>query len=133
MKSDLPGGIDSLVEYQGLAMRTLAENVKNGDPAIFADPRAAMHWNAASGLASEAGEINEIYKKVYFHGHPLDEACMEHLKKEQGDLLWYCMLNCFANGWDPREILAMNIAKLKARYPDGFDTERSINRAEGDI
>lgn len=125
--------IESIKEYQHLAMRTLAEDVEKNAPHIFADPRAAMHWNAASGIASEAGEINEIYKKVYFHGHPLDEATMVHLKKETGDLLWYAMLNCFANGWDPREILAMNIQKLKARYPEGFSTERSMNRASGDI
>ncbi len=125
--------INEIVRYQELAMVTLAEEVKNNAPHIFADPRAAMHWNAASGLASETGEINEIYKKAYFHGHPLDEATMIHLKKEQGDLFWYCMLHCFSNGWDPREILQMNIDKLKARYPDGFSTERSMNRVEGDI
>lgn len=125
--------LDSIIEYQELAMRTLADNVRDGDPDIFGNSKAAMHWNAASGIASEAGEINEIYKKIYFHGHPFNEATMEHLKKEQGDLLWYCMLNCFANGWDPREILQMNIDKLKARYPEGFSTERSINRKAGDI
>ena len=31
------------------------------------------------------------------------------------------------------EILQMNIDKLKARYPEGFDTERANHRAEGDI
>lgn len=126
-------GVDSIRRYQALAMRTLAENVKDNDPAIFANPRAAMHWNAASGLASEAGEINEIYKKVYFHGHPLDEATLIHLKKETGDLMWYLMLQCYANGWDPAEVLLVNIEKLKARYPSGFSTERSMNRARGDI
>lgn len=125
--------IDSITEYQELAMRTLAENVKNNDVGIFSDYRAAMHWNAASGIASEAGEINEIYKKVYFHGHPLNDETLLHLKKETGDLMWYVMLNCFANGWDPAEVLQVNIEKLKARYPEGFSTERSMNRAPGDI
>lgn len=125
--------IDSIREYQKLAMRTLAEDVKANAPYIFADPRAAMHWNAASGLGSEVGEILEIYKKVYFHGHPLDEATMYHLERETGDLMWYVMLQCFANGWDPAEILSMNIQKLKDRYPEGFSTERSMNRAKEDI
>lgn len=31
------------------------------------------------------------------------------------------------------EVLEKNIAKLKARYPEGFDTEKANNRAEGDI
>jgi len=27
----------------------------------------------------------------------------------------------------------MNIEKLRKRYPDGFDTERSQHRAKGDV
>lgn len=114
-------------------MRTLADDVKANAPHIFADPRAAMHWNAASGMASEAGEVNEWYKKYYFHGHPWNADTEAHLMKEHGDLMWYLMLGCFANGWDPAAILQMNIDKLKARYPDGFSTERSLHRAAGDV
>lgn len=128
-----PIGIDSIRKYQEMAMRTLAQKVAENDPTIFADPRAAMHWNAASGMASEAGEINELYKKYYFHFHPWNESFEEHLKKEHGDLMWYLMLGCYANGWDPAEILAMNIEKLRARYPDGFSPERSMNRKAGDV
>ena len=29
--------------------------------------------------------------------------------------------------------IQLPIEKLKARYPEGFDTEKSLNRAEGDI
>lgn len=122
-----------LTEYRQLAMRTLAPNVKAGDPQIFADPRSAMFWNACSGLASEAGEINEIFKKVYFHGHPFDADCQVHILKEMGDLMWYFALLSFVMQLDPTEILKINIEKLVARYPDGFDTERSMNRAPGDI
>lgn len=125
--------IDSMDEYKPLAMRTLARNVEENDPAIFADHRSAMLWNAASGLASETGEINEILKKVFFHAHPFDDACKTHLQKETGDLMWYIMLLCHAMGWNPSDIARMNIEKLKARYPEGFSSERSINRAEGDI
>lgn len=125
--------IDSVRDYLRQAMRTLAQKVIDNDPSIFANPRAAMHWNAASGLASEAGEINELYKKHYFHFHPWSPEFEEHLKKEHGDLAWYFALSCYANRWDPAEILQMNIDKLKARYPDGFSTERSMNRAPGDV
>ena len=31
------------------------------------------------------------------------------------------------------EIASMNIQKLRERYPDGFDPEKSKNRKEGDI
>lgn len=119
--------------YQQLAMRTLAPAVKRGDKFIFKDSRSAMRWNAASGIASEAGEINEILKKHYFHFHPWTDETEVHLKKELGDLMWYVMLMCFAHVWNPAEILQMNIDKLRARYPKGFDPEKSMNRAEGDI
>lgn len=29
--------------------------------------------------------------------------------------------------------MKLNIHKLKARYPDGFKSEQSLNRREGDI
>lgn len=35
--------------------------------------------------------------------------------------------------WKLSEIAELNIEKLKARYPDGFDVEHSLHRKEGDI
>lgn len=125
--------MNEIIRYQQLAMRTLAPAVERQDKFIFDDKRSAMRWNAASGIASEAGEINEILKKHYFHFHPWTTETEVHLKKELGDLLWYVMLMCYAHQWNPQEILQMNIDKLSARYPDGFETERSINRKAGDI
>lgn len=40
----------------------------------------------ALGLAGEAGEVVDLLKKSWGHGHPLDA---EKLKKELGDTLWY--------------------------------------------
>jgi NTP pyrophosphatase (non-canonical NTP hydrolase) len=114
-------------------MRTLASDVEDNADHIFNNSQAAMHWNAVSGLTSEVGEISEIFKKAYFHGHPWTDETTIHLKKELGDLLWYVMLMCYANNYNPAEILQINIDKLKARYPEGFETQRSINRAEDDI
>ena len=31
------------------------------------------------------------------------------------------------------DICQMNIDKLRARFPDGFEVDKSIHRAEGDI
>lgn len=126
----------TIEEYQHLAMRTLADEVRENTGAVLcklSGGRAAMRLNAALGVASEAGEICEIYKKFFFHGHDWSPETEVHLKKETGDLFWYLALQCFANGWDPREILQMNIDKLAARYPEGFSAERSLHRAEGDI
>ena len=41
-------------------------------------------------------------------------------------------LGAYAIGYDFEAILQMNIDKLKARYPDGFEVERSKCRREGD-
>ena len=38
--------------------------------------------------------------------------------------------NCYL---DLEEVANMNIEKLKARYPEGFEEEKSLNRKEGDI
>jgi NTP pyrophosphatase (non-canonical NTP hydrolase) len=40
----------------------------------------------ALGLAGEAGEVVDLLKKSWGHGHPLD---VEKLKKELGDTFWY--------------------------------------------
>jgi NTP pyrophosphatase (non-canonical NTP hydrolase) len=86
--------------------------------------------NGCLGLAGESGEFLDIVKKWLFHEKPIDE---EHMKKELGDVFWYAALICDAMGWSMDEIMQMNIDKLKARYPEGFDTEKSNHRKEGDI
>ena len=46
--------------------------------------------------------------------------------------MWFVAEYCTSCGWELDEIMEMNIAKLRARYPDGFDTEHSIHRASDD-
>ena len=85
---------------------------------------------ATMGLSGEVGELNDMIKKWIFHKSDMD---ITHAKKELGDILWYvaCMAESF--GWSLDEIMRMNIDKLKARYPEGFDTEHSLHRKEGDV
>lgn len=107
-------------EYQQLALRTEPPTSSVTDRLI----------NGLMGLNGEAGEAIDILKKTLFHGHTLD---MEHLAKELGDTAWYIAVTADALGYTLEDIFQMNIEKLKARYPDGFDSERSQHRAEGDI
>lgn len=86
--------------------------------------------NACLGLSGEVGEFNDMVKKWIFHEKPLDE---EHAKKEMGDVLWYVAMMCESFGWDLDEIMQMNVDKLKARYPEGFDVNLANNRKEGDV
>ncbi|HSE45054.1 MAG TPA: nucleoside triphosphate pyrophosphohydrolase family protein, partial [Gemmatimonadales bacterium] len=79
------------------------------------------------GIAGEAGEVADLIKKWVGHGHPADT---EKLAKELGDVLWYVAALSAEFGLDMGEIAQLNIDKLRARYPEGFSTERSLNRKE---
>ena len=57
-------------------------------------------------------------------------AALRTANKELGDVLWYVAVTADAYGLDLDDIAEANIAKLKARYPEGFDTARSRNRPE---
>lgn len=109
----------TLNDYQKLAARTI-------NP-LLADEGAKMH--ALHGMVGEIGEIHSIYQKD-FQGHKIDN---EHLKKELGDLMWFIAEYCTANYWKLEDICEMNIEKLRARYPEGFSSEESLHRKEGDI
>ena len=89
---------------------------------------------AMIGLTSEAGEAQEIVKKILFQGKPFTEETREHLKKELGDVIWYWANACNALDISPNEVIAQNVSKLEARYPGGkFDPFYSENRKEGDV
>ncbi len=81
----------------------------------------------ALGVAGEAGEVADLIKKHVGHGHQLDK---DKLVKELGDVLYYVATLADAVGVPLSEVAAKNIAKLRVRYPDGFSTERSLNRLD---
>ena len=106
-------------EYQRLAMTTLNPELEKRDVLI----------NSVMGLCGESGEAIDIVKKWLAQGHELDK---EHFAKELGDIAWYLAEAATAIGYDLETILQNNIDKLKARYPHGFEAERSMHRKEGD-
>lgn len=106
-------------------MNTSTESHVTADPAPY-----IRILDGLMGLNGEAGEAIDILKKVLFQGHEFDR---EHMAKELGDIAWYLAVSADAIGYDLETIFQMNIDKLKSRYPDGFDTEQSQNRAVNDI
>ncbi len=106
-------------EYQRLALMTLNPALSDKDILI----------NGVMGLCGEAGEAIDLVKKHLAQGHPLDR---ERLARELGDVAWYLAETAHAIGYSLSEILLMNIEKLKERYPDGFDRNRSLLRPGGD-
>ena len=86
--------------------------------------------NGLMGLNGEAGEAIDILKKHLFQGHPLDT---EHIAKELGDCAWYIAVSADAIGYDLETIFQMNVDKLRARYPEGFESNLSQHRKVDDI
>lgn len=106
-------------EYQKLAARTINKDLNTSE----------QEHHALHGMVGEIGEIHSIYQK-YYQGHEIEVA---HVRKELGDLLWFIAEYCTACGWDLEDIMQLNIDKLRARFPEGFEVEKSLNRKEGDI
>ena len=89
---------------------------------------------AAVGISAEGGEFLEIVKKITFQGKPYDEASINHLKIELGDVLWYVAQACMALDVSLDDVIAQNISKLAARYPEGhFNSYFSENRRIDDL
>ncbi len=104
-------------EYQALAMTTLNPALSEKEVLI----------NGVMGLCGESGEAIDIVKKWLAQGHGLNK---EALARELGDICWYLAETAHALGYSLEEIMAGNIEKLKKRYPEGFDAEKSLHRDE---
>lgn len=109
----------TLNEYQLAAQRTSNNHTLTG-----------KLENGLLGLFGEGGEMADLYKKNRFQGHDLD---FTHMAKELGDVLWYVAEIATGLQMTLDEIAQMNIDKLLARYPDGFDPDKSLHRAAGDV
>lgn len=92
----------------------------------ISDPKELLTLTAL-GIAGEAGEVVDTIKKVLYHAHELDVA---HLQKELGDLLWYMVLLCESVNITLDDVMQANVEKLRKRYPEGFDPQRSLLRQE---
>ncbi len=102
-------------DYQNLAQRTANRELTTEQKML----------NGAMGLCGESGEVIDLLKKHLAQGHPLDK---ERVLEEVGDVLWYCAELATALEANLEDVAIRNIYKLKARYPQGFDAERSIHR-----
>lgn len=107
----------TIQEYSELAKRT---------DAPMGDTYPNLHAvHMVMGISTEAGELVDVYKKSLAYGKPIDVA---NEKEEIGDLMWYIANHCTNRGFDLSEIMATNIAKLQARYPEKFTSENAITR-----
>ncbi|MDB4888141.1 MAG: MazG nucleotide pyrophosphohydrolase [Gemmatimonadetes bacterium] len=105
----MEAGLDA---YQQAAVRTV-------NPALDADARLL---DAACGLAEEAGEVLAHVRKHVMQGRPLDRAAAA---EELGDALWCIAALARSLGLSLGEVGTGNLAKLRARHPDGFSADAS--------
>ena len=88
---------------------------------------ADAFYNCHALKLVEAGEAIDIVKKHLAQGHELER---EKLIKELGDVAWYLAETAYALDVPLEDVLQRNIDKLRARYPQGFEVKRSIERTE---
>lgn len=72
------------------------------------------------GLVSEAGELLDLLKKVFFHERVWSDDTRIALIKELGDVEWYAQNMRIALGVSREDVLALNVEKLSRRYPTTF-------------
>jgi NTP pyrophosphatase (non-canonical NTP hydrolase) len=101
-------------EYHGLTMDSYQANAVRTAQGME-DPNMLANWGL--GLAGEAGEVIELIKKHLYHGKELDK---DALIKELGDVMWYVAAICSQVGLSLEDVAERNVAKLSARYPNGF-------------
>lgn len=90
------------------------------------DPFAIRLLHMGMGMSTEANEILDALKKFIFYGKQLDVV---NLAEEMGDQFWYLAGMARVLGYiDFDTIMATNIEKLQARFPDKFEEHQALNR-----
>lgn len=77
------------------------------------------------GLSTESNELLDMLKKHLFYGKPIDR---KKVIDEVGDVLFYMAVIIDEIGSSFEEVMIMNVAKLKARFPEKFTEDQAINR-----
>lgn len=78
-------------------------------------------------LVIQAARMSEYVKKLVFHRHDPET---ERYKGLQLQLLSTLGVLCYLVGTNPGTVMDENIAKLRARYPEKFETQLSVNKDE---
>lgn len=112
----------TLDEYQKQALTTAYT-----DPSYVDTLMDKTIW--AMGVAGEAGEVVEKWKKVvaYDNGE-LTQEKRDDLAKELGDVVWYVAVMAHSLGLSFEEVMQRNVEKLKSRKARNIIKGRGDNR-----
>lgn len=97
----------NLDDYQHAALRTVNSSLDQRDRLL----------DATAGLAEEAAEVLGLVRKRLFQQRDVADA---KLTEELGDVLWCLAVAADTLGVPLSKVADYNIAKLKARHPDGW-------------
>ena len=106
-----------LSEYPNFVLMTANPQNRQGGLEKLTD-NEAKRILAYTGIAGEAGEVAEFWKKYLLHGKDYDR---EKLKKEMGDVFWYLFLMCEMEDIPIAEVLKTNMTKLAERHLNNPD------------
>lgn len=102
--------------------------------AIDTKMKTIITWGYTAEKASREkyilyiGAICDTIKKSIYQGHDIDSyTIIDGLREIFINISNICYTN---TGILPEEVATRNIDKLKKRYPEGFDKDKSINREE---
>ena len=108
-------------EYQKKALET--------DHSVGTDTTSVDFFAIVLGLAGEAGEVSEKFKKLYWHKKGVwNDEDKKALAKELGDILWYLSSLSSHIGIPLKDIAAANLQKLKDRVERGVHLGNGDNR-----
>lgn len=81
----------------------------------------------AMGVAGEAGEVVEKWKKIVaYKGGTVSDEDLAELAKELGDVVWYIAVLAHSLGLSFDDIMQRNVTKLQDRQ------KRAVIKGEGD-
>jgi len=104
-------------EYQERALTTA---IKNQDPTMD-----KTIW--AMGVAGEAGEVVEKWKKIVaYKNGTISTQDLDELRKELGDVVWYVAVLADSIGLALEDIMQLNLSKLADRK------KRNVIKGAGD-
>lgn len=110
----------AMVRDTFITMQTLTpEEIEGNEHIMKTNPRL---FHSIVGIATESTELLEA---LDLYGVKPDNV---NILEEFGDIAWYTAIGIDELGGDWENILAKNIEKLQARYPEKFTSEAAINR-----
>ncbi len=120
-----PADCEKRLDMGELKASELALTVLEADLLPEIKPERIDLLHGILGVISEAGELAEEFVKAHLENREIN---LVNVQEELGDLLWYIALMLRNINSDFETVAAKNIAKLKKRFPEKFNTDNALTR-----